>query len=150
MNWDAVGSIAELVGAFAVLLTLIYLATQMKQNNKQMQDDATEALITQFNNFRLALLADGEVARIYIKGAEANEELSPEESLRFRTAVGNVMSTMWGMHSRIQNGTVNLDLDYLEGLLSNMAASPGIVASWKEQRNTFPAEFREFADRHLT
>ena len=34
MNWDALGAIAELVGAIAVLLTLIYLAVQIRQNNK--------------------------------------------------------------------------------------------------------------------
>ena len=30
MNWDAIGAIGELVGALAVFLTLIYLATQIR------------------------------------------------------------------------------------------------------------------------
>ena len=34
MNWDALGAIAELVGAVAVLLTLIYLAIQIRQNSE--------------------------------------------------------------------------------------------------------------------
>lgn len=37
MNWDALGAIAELVGALAVLITLIYLALQVRQNNRLMQ-----------------------------------------------------------------------------------------------------------------
>lgn len=32
MNWDAIGAIAELVGALAVVLTLAYLARQISQN----------------------------------------------------------------------------------------------------------------------
>jgi hypothetical protein len=34
MNWDAIGSIAEVVGALAVLITLIYLAVQTRDNVK--------------------------------------------------------------------------------------------------------------------
>ncbi len=40
MNWDAVGSIAEVVGAVAVLITLIYLAVQTRNNVKVMRSRA--------------------------------------------------------------------------------------------------------------
>jgi hypothetical protein len=33
MNWDAIGAIGEIVGAVAVLITLIYLAMQIRQNS---------------------------------------------------------------------------------------------------------------------
>jgi hypothetical protein len=34
MNWDAIGAIGEILGALVVLLTLIYLATQVRQSNR--------------------------------------------------------------------------------------------------------------------
>ena len=34
MNWEALGAIAELLGAVSVLLTLIYLAIQVRENSK--------------------------------------------------------------------------------------------------------------------
>ena len=33
MNWDAISAIAELLGALAVIVTLIYLAVQLRQQN---------------------------------------------------------------------------------------------------------------------
>jgi hypothetical protein len=36
MNWDALGAIAELLGAIAVFLTLAYLAVQIKQSSKAL------------------------------------------------------------------------------------------------------------------
>lgn len=33
MNWDALGAIAELLGAIAVFLTLAYLTIQVRQNS---------------------------------------------------------------------------------------------------------------------
>ena len=32
MNWEAIGAISEFVGATAVVLTLVYVAIQIKQN----------------------------------------------------------------------------------------------------------------------
>ncbi len=36
MNWDAIGAIAELLGAIGVIASLIYLATQIRQSREQM------------------------------------------------------------------------------------------------------------------
>ena len=44
MNWDAIGTVGELTGAIAVLITLIYLATQIKAMrgvNKKIAVDGT-------------------------------------------------------------------------------------------------------------
>jgi hypothetical protein len=32
MNWEAIAAVGELLGASAVLITLIYLAVQIRQN----------------------------------------------------------------------------------------------------------------------
>ena len=37
MNWDAVGAIAELLGAAGVIATLLYLAKQIGQNSMMMR-----------------------------------------------------------------------------------------------------------------
>ena len=37
MNWDSVGAVAELLGAVGVILSLAYLASQVRHNTRQMQ-----------------------------------------------------------------------------------------------------------------
>ncbi len=39
MNWDAIGAIAELLGAIGVIASLIYLATQIRQRREQMREN---------------------------------------------------------------------------------------------------------------
>ena len=41
MNWDAIGAVEDVVGGIAVLVTLIYLARQMRQNNALMKEQAS-------------------------------------------------------------------------------------------------------------
>ena len=33
MNWDAIGAVGEIVGALAVVISVIYLAVQIRQTN---------------------------------------------------------------------------------------------------------------------
>jgi hypothetical protein len=40
MNWDAIGAIGETVGALAVVVSLLYLALQMRSNSKALRADA--------------------------------------------------------------------------------------------------------------
>jgi hypothetical protein len=40
MNWEAIGAVGEIVGAVAVVITLAYLAIQVRQNNRMMQRQA--------------------------------------------------------------------------------------------------------------
>ena len=37
MNWDAIGAIGEIVGAIAVVITLLYLAHQTRINTKAVK-----------------------------------------------------------------------------------------------------------------
>ena len=43
MNWEAIGAIGEVLGAFAVVMTLLYLAVQVKYA-KNATTDATRPL----------------------------------------------------------------------------------------------------------
>ena len=43
MNWEAIGAIGEIVGAIAVVATLGYLATQIRQNTRSVRASAYQA-----------------------------------------------------------------------------------------------------------
>ena len=44
MNWEALGAIAELLGAIGVILTLLYLSRQIDNNSKQLEGSAVVAI----------------------------------------------------------------------------------------------------------
>ena len=61
MNWDAIGAIAELLGAFGVIASLIYLATQIRQNTKSVRMASHHGVAVQFNQANLVGLQDPEL-----------------------------------------------------------------------------------------
>ena len=44
MDWDAVGAVAELLGALGVVASLIYLARQIRHNSKVVQGSTNQAV----------------------------------------------------------------------------------------------------------
>ena len=41
MNWEAIGAVGEVAGAVGVILTLAYLARQMRVNTVALQNETT-------------------------------------------------------------------------------------------------------------
>lgn len=80
MNGDAIGALAEVIGALAVVATIGYLAVQIKQSTKQARanslSEISTALQTAFDRFC-------EDTALYQSGCCEFESLSRADQLRF-------------------------------------------------------------------
>jgi hypothetical protein len=70
MNWDAVSAVGEVIGAGAVVGTLVFLSIQVRdakrvqlESNRLARSAAGDKAFDQFTAFRRMIAADSEVAR---------------------------------------------------------------------------------------
>lgn len=68
MNWDALGTIGEIAGAIGVIVTLIYLATQIRQNTKSSKVTAVQTAVEGSARWNEMLLNDIELNDIFWRG----------------------------------------------------------------------------------
>ena len=126
MNWEALGAIGETLGALGVIVTLVYLAIQIRQNTGSMQE-GRRATLAQTYQLRADALQDmvvqaanSQVGGIIVKLTEAGypedlsslEKLDPEELGRFRLWQIAQVSHWDNMHYQYQQGY--LDEEYYE------------------------------------
>ncbi len=64
MNWDAIGSIAEMLGATGVIVSLVYLAFQIRTNTKTVKAAATKDMLTDWAEFNYDLSKHPDLAEI--------------------------------------------------------------------------------------
>ena len=83
MNWDAVGAIGSILGAIAVVVTLFYLAAQMRQNTRAMRASARQALIDTFYDHVWEMGRDAELSDLIGRGLSDFDALSDTERARF-------------------------------------------------------------------
>jgi hypothetical protein len=89
MNWDAIGAVAEAIGAIGVIGTLLFVALQVRHSARATEENSREILesrtrysadsISRFSEF---LASSREVASLWRRGA-AGEELDPDETVQF-------------------------------------------------------------------
>ena len=54
MNWEALGAVGDFVGGVVVLITLIYLSAQIRQNTRGTRAQATAAVASEMQRNLLA------------------------------------------------------------------------------------------------
>jgi len=51
VNWEALGTVAEVVGAIAVVASVIFLAIQVRGNTRLLAQQTVSSAIDAFNDF---------------------------------------------------------------------------------------------------
>lgn len=83
MNWDALGAIGELVGAVAVVITLTYLAAQIRQNTMSNRNLTLQTISNQNADWLCLITQSSEVARIFRAGQQDLGNLKDEDLVRY-------------------------------------------------------------------
>ena len=89
MNWDITSTIAEIVGAFAIVISLIYLAIQVRAQNGEARIAAMHDISVGYRD-TLANFADEQTAILFDKAMQDYESLTQVESIRLISVVGRV------------------------------------------------------------
>jgi len=83
MGWDAIGGIGEILGAVAVLATLVYLGRQIKQNTQEMRSSNYHGITDSFNALNVVVATNTDVARIFEAGNRSYSMLTTEDQTQY-------------------------------------------------------------------
>jgi hypothetical protein len=84
MNWDAIGAAAEIMGALGVLVTLAYLAIQIRDNTRSLQAASLQSVLDgPRDRYFLPMAQTGDMADIYARGLSSLDQLDEVEQRRF-------------------------------------------------------------------
>ena len=72
MNWEVIGATGEWAGAIAVVITLAYLAKQIKQAREVGQFNASKELFGRFDEINQLLITNPETRQLLIGFRQAN------------------------------------------------------------------------------
>ena len=138
MNWEAVGSIGEAVGAAGVLASLVYLAVQIRQNTLLMRGTIRQQLTaaSQQNMYHWAECTD------LVAKLRNGAELEMEEHLRL-TQMCRATFRGWANYS-YQHRIGLLDSSEWDGMavtIRMFLSAPWTMKEWETMREEFTASF---------
>ena len=157
MNWVALGAIAELLGAIAVLATLYYLSLQIKINSMEItksseiqRAQSTYSTNAMWINIWQPLMQDPSLAEIYLRGIRG-EQLTDVESFRFCVYINTFLAMVEAVYNQVKAETSFAELaevsklfelinPYLDKLLNTSTGSHWLS---EEAPSLFTPEFLE-------
>jgi hypothetical protein len=147
MNWDAVSAVAEVIGALAVVSTLIYLAVQTKHNALAVNQSAQQAMVAEMGAAMGSLFANPEGAEIWLKGIASYSSLTAVEKVQLTSLFHQFARTSEQAYYSFRVGT--LDAEIWEGLEANVLevfSSPGMQEWWSLRSHWYSEAFQSLID----
>lgn len=143
MNWDAIGAIGTIIGGIAVIISLIYLAIQTKQNTRAMKSASFHQVRVSFSDIPLALAQDSELISILARVNSEPDSLTREEVIRYEMILLTIIRRAESAYFQSKEGA--LALESWRGIAETCktALSDKIALLWWERtRHRFEASFR--------
>jgi hypothetical protein len=150
MNWDAIGSIAEVVGALGVIFSLLYLAVQIRHGLTAAEDTATKEVVASVV-VQLNAMAEGSNRSSITRGLIDYRNLSGDEKVTFDSLMTSLLMIV---SSSFMSNKANLLTDELfsgwSGYLQpRLFPYPGMREWWDESRNVFIPEMQAWVDEEF-
>ncbi len=102
MNWGAIGAIGEILGAAFVFASLVYLASQIRQNRKTVRSQNIHAETEQFQ--RVMELQASQALKAPLKKISERQELTYEEATQYEAFLLSSLATMADQFRHHQEG----------------------------------------------
>jgi hypothetical protein len=147
MNWEAIGATAELVGAVAVLVSLIYLANQIRQGTAATRVQTVQHLLTSDTASADSMIA-GPLPEILVK-LELKERLTARELSVYVLYMRGRVTDAWQVFYQRQNGMIEEQVASALLRRFEFFARAGLFrAVWRSQLKTnLPEEFQAYVKR---
>jgi len=151
---DALGNIGDFLGGIGVVITLIYLAFQIRQNTAQLRSDAEQRRLSSVDEMTRGLadwesdiVTSAEVANLWVRGIKGDERLRGEERLRFEYQGARILQ-MWQANYVRYLHTGDSDNWGGNALHIRMFLGwPGFRAYWDKTKHLYNDRFQEEVER---
>ena len=147
MNWEAIGAVGEVLGAIGVIVTLGYLAVQIRQNTRTTRTATAQAIQTAMNQAFAPITQDLASARVYRLGLSEPSKLDEDERVQFLMTMYSAFAQFENIFYQHQEGTLDSAIFSRHcGAMEFHLQAPGGAKWWESNRGSFSEDFGRFLD----
>lgn len=147
MNFDDLGNLAELIAAIGVMVSVIYLALQIRRSSETERMATYRAIVSDFGTLNQSIASDSETALLFAHGLESFDTLSAVEKAR-------LSQYFYGIYRYFENMYYQNSKGYLEDevwigwkrMMLSYFHRPGFQVWWQHRRLVYNPSFVEFLE----
>ena len=147
MNWEAVGAISEAFGVIGVIVSLIYLALQVRQSNHATQAATADQITTRFIDFMNIAAGDSLFMKSFREGLPLVKSLSSEDKIKVLGMIQSLIKIIEEIHYQRVKGFI--DDEAWAGWsdwFSNMKSYELVQFFYQHKKSNYSKGFRSYWD----
>src|SRR4029079_4443994 len=131
MSWEMLSAIGQVVAAVGVIPSLIYLAVQIREQNKERRRAGINILTAQWSDLVKSAQESREFATLFLQGMRSFPGLDAPDKLRFSAFFTRFTRNCEGMFIYYRDGALEKALwDEIERTMMDYFEYPGAEEWW--------------------
>ena len=147
MTLDQLANIGEIVGSIAVIISIIYVAIQIRTNTEAERTSTYQAVVSDFGALNNTMAGTPELSHMFVEAMEDYHQLSSDEKARISQLFFQCFHYFENMFYQNQKGY--LDEEVWTGwkrLMLTYYSRPGFQTWWEHRRNVYSESFALFLE----
>jgi hypothetical protein len=150
MNWDAIGAIGEILGAGAVIATLLYLARQINDSARAARSAAVTDATNAIQALYLELGSNSRTSEHFLNGMTSYDSMSEPEQFQWLMLLHSFFLAFQRSFFLAREGTLDVGFrDSIGTAISAVNHLPGTKRYWEQRRAFFQPEFIDWVEELL-
>jgi len=147
MTWEAIGAIGEIVGAAAVVLTLIYFSLHLRQGTSNIRAASYQSASQGRTSFRMAVAGDKELTRVLRLGLIDPSQLDEDDLLRFHILLVEEFRIAQSAFFLKEDGLADPEFwEHERFMIATYKKTPAFDEWWRDSKQYFSPKFIEYVE----
>ena len=147
MTWDRLSALADIISAVAVVISLIYLAIQVRSGARSLRTTLRDSAFHSLSEWNFHIMSEPDLAHIFQQGCQDIETLNERERARFVHVMYSFYKMFENIYLHFFEGSVGGEAwDSNKMILVAYSPLPGAQAYWRQRGAVFEPRFRQLVD----
>ncbi len=143
-------SIAEIIGAFAVVISLIYVGVQVNDSAGAVRSAAANDANVALQNWYLQIGSDRQTSELFYEALTSEEALSDQEEFQFLMMFHGVFLAFQNSYLLAEEGTIDAELrEAITAAVLGVKDTPGMRRYWRQRKSYLHSAFANYVDQLL-
>lgn len=143
-------SIAEIIGAFAVVISLLYVGVQVNDSASAVRAASANDANVALQNWYLQIGSDQQTSELFLEALTSKVALSNEEEFQFLMMLHGAFLAFQNSYLLAEEGTIDAELrEAITAAILGVKYTPGMERYWRQRKSYLHSGFVQYVDKLL-
>ncbi|MGB5629701.1 MAG: hypothetical protein WBM57_10060 [Woeseiaceae bacterium] len=141
-------SVAEIIGAFAVVISLIYVGVQVNDSASAVRAASANDVNVALQSWYLEIGTDQQTSALFYRALTSEEALANEEEFQYLMMLHGAFLAFQNSYLLAEEGTIDTELrEAITAAIVGIKQLPGMRRYWRQRKSYLHSGFAAYVDQ---